>query len=179
MMQSNLFINWLRINTKINKINGFTFIQLMVAIGIAGIMLAAAIPSFNLMMNNARLERASENFASYLMFAKSKANNGDTVYLAISAGTNWCYGLNSTAGCSCATSGSCGYLEVDSSKYQGVTMTNSSGISQLLFTGNSGAISSTLQITFTNSDNKSITVIKNKVGTVTVCSNDISHYSGC
>jgi len=175
MMRLIIFID----RNSIRKNNGFTFIQLMVAIGIAAIMLAAAIPSFNLMMDNAKLEKVSENFSSYLLWAKSKANNGDDVYLSITDGTNWCYGLNSTAGCNCSTSSSCGYLQVDSSKYDGITMNNSSGITQLQFPDNSGTISSTLEVTFTNSNNTSITVIKNKIGTVTVCSDDIAHYSGC
>ena len=170
-----IFIN---INT-INKSKGFTFIQLMVAIGIAGVLLAAAVPSFNLMMNNARLEKASENFSSYLMWAKSKADNGNAVYLSITGGTNWCYGFNSTAGCNCATSGSCEYLQIKSSEYSGITMTNNSGVTQLQFTSYSGTISSSLNVTFTNSDNISITVNRNQIGTVTVCSDDIAHYSGC
>lgn len=161
------------------NLNGFTFIQLMVSIGIAGILLAVAIPNFSKLMNSAKLEKASESFTSHLMWAKSKSNSGSDIYMSITDGTNWCFGFSSTAGCNCNTSGSCGYLAITSADYSGISLTNNSGITNMEIPDNSGTISSTLQLTFTNGDGISIIINKNQAGLITVCSDNIPHYSGC
>ncbi len=55
------------------KYSGFTLIELMVTVGIAGIVIALAIPSMSAFVKNERLTSASNNLLADIMLARNKA----------------------------------------------------------------------------------------------------------
>ncbi|MCP4235443.1 MAG: prepilin-type N-terminal cleavage/methylation domain-containing protein [Aestuariibacter sp.] len=55
------------------KYSGFTLIELMVTVGIAGIVMAFAIPSMSAFVKNERLTSASNNLLADIMLARNKA----------------------------------------------------------------------------------------------------------
>lgn len=56
-----------------NKYSGFTLLELLITIGIAGIVMALAIPNISELIKNERLVSASNNLLADLMLARSKA----------------------------------------------------------------------------------------------------------
>lgn len=58
---------------KINKISGFTLVELMITVAIAMILVTLAIPSFSLMINNAKVTSLTNEFVAALNLARSEA----------------------------------------------------------------------------------------------------------
>ena len=68
--------------------SGFTLLELIVAISIAGILMAMAIPSFSDMMRNSRLTTYTNEFVAALNLARSEAvKRGATVHVRKIGGT--------------------------------------------------------------------------------------------
>ncbi len=69
---------------------GFTLIELIVTVAIAGIVMAFAVPNMSQFVKNERLTSYSNNLIADLMFARSEAvkQNLQTVLCASSNGTN-------------------------------------------------------------------------------------------
>lgn len=73
--------------------NGFTLIELMVAVAIAAILLAVAVPSFNAMLAGNRLATQTNDVIGAVLFARSEAirrNRTITFCRAASATANTC-----------------------------------------------------------------------------------------
>lgn len=87
---------------------GFTLIELMITVAIAGIIATMAVPSFQRMLERNRLKEAVESLKSDLMFARTEAikRSADIVVSRISGDNGaWCYGITTnTAGCDCSAS---------------------------------------------------------------------------
>ncbi|MQM39534.1 hypothetical protein KBTX_03563 [wastewater metagenome] len=77
----------------INKIRGFTLIELMLTVIVAAILLAIAVPSFRAFIQNNQLTTATNQFVTALNMARSEAvKRGRRVYItaaASSAGDEW------------------------------------------------------------------------------------------
>jgi len=72
------------------RVGGFTLIELMVAIVVAAILLAIAVPSFETTLNSGRLATASNELLVSLQTARIEAiryNNRTSVCLSRNAGT--------------------------------------------------------------------------------------------
>lgn len=93
-------------------IKGFTLIEMMVTIVIAGILLALAVPTFLDTIDRNRLKGVAETLRSDLELMKLESiKRSASVFLSIkndnpSAGT-WCYGFSQGANCDCNTANSC------------------------------------------------------------------------
>lgn len=73
--------------------NGFTLIELMVAVAIAAILIAVAVPSFNAMIAGNRLATQTNDVIGAIMFARSESirrNRTITFCRAASATANAC-----------------------------------------------------------------------------------------
>ena len=74
---------------------GFTLIELMVTIAIAGILLSLAVPSMTTVIKNNRLQSAVSSFAVDLQFARSEAiKRGQNVTVCPSSDGNSCLGTD-------------------------------------------------------------------------------------
>src|SRR6185436_2230148 len=71
------------------KGNGFTFIELIISVAIAGTIAAIAIPSFSNLVNRNRLDCAASDFLHSLALARSKAAYLKTKVAVIPDGTKW------------------------------------------------------------------------------------------
>lgn len=69
--------------------SGFSLIELMVAIVIMGILMAAAIPSFSSWMQNSQIRTAAESVQNGLQLARTEAVNKNTPVSFTLTGNNW------------------------------------------------------------------------------------------
>ncbi|MFZ0467608.1 MAG: GspH/FimT family pseudopilin [Thiogranum sp.] len=76
-----------------NRENGFTLIELMVTLAIAGILLTVAIPSFNTTIKNNRIVTDANRLVSTIGLARSEAVKlGRTATVCVSADQATCTG---------------------------------------------------------------------------------------
>lgn len=172
--------------------SGFTLIELMIVILIAGILLAIALPSFRDSIDRNRLRSITDTLYGDLQFAKSEAikrNQPMTVDFTTSGGgTTWCYGfrLGSGATCDCtvtdtSAANACvidnALKVVSNTDYPGITMTPST---DFVFDNVRGtAIAGNVSLTSSRSKNTQLFV--NVLGKIHVCSatgnTNVSGYS--
>jgi type IV fimbrial biogenesis protein FimT len=83
---------------------GFTTIELMTTVVIAGILLTLALPSFNDMLARRRLEGQANELVTDLSYAKSEAVQRNRNVLVITGGGGTCYivATSPPTGCDCA-----------------------------------------------------------------------------
>jgi len=78
---------------KINNV-GFTLLELMLVVAIAGVLASIAVPSFSKMIERNRLKEAAESLKSDLMFARTEAIKQSQDIIVNRDTSAWCYGLN-------------------------------------------------------------------------------------
>ncbi len=72
---------------------GFTLIELMIAITILGIVLALALPSYQAFIQNTRLRNAAESIQNGLQIARAEAvKHNAQVRFSLGAGSSWTVG---------------------------------------------------------------------------------------
>lgn len=93
---------------------GFTIIELMVVMVIAGVLLVIAAPSFRDMMDRRRLEGQANEFVIDLGYAKSEAVQRNRNVLLMTGSTGACYAIVAwtdsaarTGSCNCANTPVC------------------------------------------------------------------------
>lgn len=87
------------------KIKGFTLLEVLVVMTIAGILAALAAPAFTKLLERGRLRGAAEQVFNDLQLARTEAikRNADmwVTFSSASPTTNWCYGLRVASTCTC------------------------------------------------------------------------------
>lgn len=87
---------------------GFTLVEMMVAIAVAGILVAIAVPSFSGIAERNRLRNAAEKLRSDVKLARSESlRRNRTVVMSFatsSGGATWCYGMRVDTSCDCTPS---------------------------------------------------------------------------
>lgn len=83
-----MLTNFLKIN-KINKMRGYTLIELMVVLSMVGILASIAIPSFSQQMKNNRLVSNANQLQSVFKFARSEAAKRDEIITLKENSGNW------------------------------------------------------------------------------------------
>jgi len=77
---------------KAKQIYGFTLIELMLAIGIVGILASIGLPSMNYIMNNSRVRTATSDAHISLLLARSEAIKRNVNINLVRSGANWTNG---------------------------------------------------------------------------------------
>lgn len=173
--------------------SGFTVIELMIVIVIAGILLAIALPSFRDSIDRNRLRSITNTLYGDLQFAKSEAikRNQPMIvdFTTSNAGATWCYGfrLGSGAVCDCnvtdtAAANACvidSVLKVvsNTNEYPGIKMTPST---DFVFDNVRGTATAG-NVLLTSSRSKTTQLFVNGLGKIHVCSasgnSNVSGYS--
>lgn len=166
---------------------GFSLIELMVTLVIGGILISTALFMLSESVTNARLRSATEAMYADLLYAQTHATSvSRNVYVKISSGANWCYGLSITSGCDCSAS-SCvinSQLRTNTATdYPNVSLATSNFSNELLFESTRGNVSSGIttspaSFTFTADGDSSIVQV-NDSGVVSYCSDDLAGYPSC
>lgn len=171
--------------------NGFTVIEVLVAMTVLAIALSFAISSFSKMLEKQRLQAAAENFYDMMLIARSESiNRGGNIYVSAVTGSNWCHGIDDTAACTCTTANDC---QVDSinklSNYNDFGNITLSSATTAQFRYNSrrgmpettaGGTLSTSTFTFSSASSDSLSVIVSPVGRLRMCtSTNFRGYSAC
>lgn len=107
---------------------GLTLLELLVALTVAAVLLAVAVPALSGMLHVGRLRGAVDNLHAQLrhaMVESVKRNRAVSVTFRLAAdGQGWCYGLSEDAACDCRVAASCVYDGVErvarSADYPGV-----------------------------------------------------------
>lgn len=91
----------------IRRHTGSTLIEVMISVAILGILASIAVPSFQELLERARVQAAAEAVYAQLAFSRSESikQNRD-LFVSITPGVSatWCVGLSNTASaCNCGT----------------------------------------------------------------------------
>jgi prepilin-type N-terminal cleavage/methylation domain-containing protein len=95
--------------------SGFTVVELLIAVTVAAIILALAMPSYQDVINKRAVTNSAERAATMLALARSESvkRNLPITVKVDTAGNSFCLGLTSAADCNCfAAAGETNYCEV-------------------------------------------------------------------
>jgi type IV fimbrial biogenesis protein FimT len=156
---------------------GLTFVELLVTITVAAVLLAVAIPSFSAMLHASRLRGAEDNLKAHLRYAMAesvKRNRSISVtFKASTDGAMWCYGMSEASSCDCGVAGSCVYDAVErvvrSADYTGVGVTVSVSNGRFSFQPKRNTVTAG-SITFTAASGKKLRTVASGYGRIRVCS---------
>lgn len=170
---------------------GFTLVELMAALAVAAIILTMAVPSFSAMMERNRLKAAANALYEDIRFARTMAiKNNKTIFVSVTTGDNWCYGLSDAGVCNCGTADSCKVDGVDrvlsGSEFSGITMPTSSvtiaGGTSFAFEPRRGVAQDSAGVwrngalALSSSSGESIQTAVSSVGRVSQCSSNVGGY---
>lgn len=81
---------------------GFTLLELLIALAIAGVLAATAVPSFADMLVRRRLQSVAEQLRADIALARHEAGRrGQPVHLVFQPGARWCYALGTSPALDC------------------------------------------------------------------------------
>lgn len=182
-----------------NKLRGFTVIELMVTLAIMAILLVVAVPSFSGLIDQRRLKNQTEAIRDYLRIARSEAtrqssySTASTGYKLVSATINpntpWMIGLsNSTTACTDDTSckinlanGAQTY-RMQANECAGCTMATGTGAAVVMTFSMRGVLRNGANtITVTSPQGRSLRIDINAIGRTSICSptGNVSGYATC
>lgn len=155
--------------------SGFTFIEIIVTLFVIAILATASIPLVRHLLIENRIKAAAENFAQYARFARSEAiSRQQDIYMVFQTGAGWCYGIHTSASCTCSPTNTCSLGSETSTGYTGVSISTSSLSSNNFYFDSIRALpSQSPEITF-QVGTKSITVKISRLGQVALCATNIS-----
>lgn len=128
--------------------NGFTLIELIVTLTIAGILATAAVPSFRSFVASQRIKTASFDLIAALTQARSEAIKRNTyVSMCRASGSSWEGGWSIGIGNTCPVT----TVLRSQSAYSNLSITDSANTSPVTFGGNGRLSSTTTKFTITAS----------------------------
>lgn len=149
---------------------GITLLEVMVVVGIIGILAGIAVPSYQDTIERNRLKQAVESLKSDLQLARTEAiKRSQNVVVSRSPGNAgaWCYGLNVTSSCTCSTAGSCSIRTVSGSDFSAAVNMVAGSSNNSTFNFRRGTIGPN-NVTFSTS-NYTARVVFSNTGRISVC----------
>lgn len=108
--------------------NGFSLIEMLIAIAVVAIILTIGMPSFKAMFDGNKLKGGSDALYFMLNLAKTESiKRNANIYLAVQSGENWCVGIteNQASNCDCNIKGmtnGCDITSVSSLSFKNLTL---------------------------------------------------------
>lgn len=168
--------------------SGVTLIEMLVVIAVVAIISTLAVPAFSSWIDRSRLVGAAEVIAQDMLLAKSQAiSSNSAVSLsfspAASAGATWCYGLVvGTSACDCTTANSCALRVVNSTEFNGITLSSTTfNSNSFYFDTVRSTASAAGYVQLASSAGSGMRVQMNASGKATLCvsAGSFSGYAGC
>ncbi len=167
---------------------GLTFIELLMAIAIVGVIAGLAVPSLQAVYEKKRLTRVAEDFYNNVKFAHSESiKRQSNIFVNIKTGSTWCYALDSDSTCDCSQANDCQFdgksVVVRSTDYPSTSI-SSAGFSgtgsspYISFEGVRGTASNSGTLVV-NMSSRNVSITTNKLGISETCSNDLNSYKAC
>ncbi len=169
----------------VGRVSGFTLIELLLALTVASLLLAVALPSYQSLRQEQMVRAATQAIYTDVMLLKSEAvkRNQTLNLLLFNSGTsNWCYRVHIDGSCnSCADA--CSSIEgrkgVNASEFPGITLVASysetaTNIRPLNISPRRGTL--TAGNIAISSGSYAMRVVTNNVGRVRTCA--VSNVSG-
>ena len=168
--------------SEIRQRQGLTLIEVLVMLLIVAILALIAIPLFTSLIQTYRVSTAAEQLYTTLQYARTEAVKRNTnVYVSVTTGDTWCYGVNTGSACTCSTAGSCnlGSVSAPGAQLLSLCATGLSSNSMYFDTIHGGA-SAASTFTFTlYGQSTLITTSVSQLGNIQTCSTGISGYTAC
>lgn len=164
-----------------NTNNGFSLVELIIALAITAILTVIAVPSLITYVQKSRLTGAGQRLYYAIQTARSEAVKRNTnVYVSIVVGTNWCYGVNTGASCNCSTANSCNLGTTSAANTSLSLAITGFSSSSVRFEPIHGAANASGKATFTTADGlNNITVKVGLLGNPILCSSTLTGYQAC
>jgi len=173
-----------------SKHSGFTLIELMITLAVLAILVALAAPSFSDILDRRKLNGASEELFSTLVFAKTETIKRNTpVHISFAGtGATWCYGLSVNSSCDCSDNAPACTIDgvtkiISQVDYSGVSVDAASSTlddNSTSFNPRRGAAATSGTLTFSIPSGDEISVELSTVGRVKLCSAEgTSGHSSC
>lgn len=169
-------------NNMMSHQKGFSLIELLVVIGIVGIITSIAIPAFDTMIQRNRLKAALQSVQDDLQLARTQAiKQSRNVVFSIKrktgttiSGDTWCYGLTVNASCNCdpnddgaTTDSTCEIKTVSSASFIGARFQTDT-VSNIAFDFRRGTTTAT-ELPFSSSSTYRSDVYVDAAGRVRMC----------
>jgi type IV fimbrial biogenesis protein FimT len=157
--------------------NGFTLVELLVTIAVAGILFVLAAPSFNSFIDKYRAKRAADTLSAFLINAKTEAIKRNApvraVFQTADSGATWCAGMTTAGTCDCTVANACQIDGVDrlvrGTDFKGIVLTSPADEALFSFTPQRGtANSGNAQVQ--SSEGLQVRVIVTGTGRIRLCS---------
>ena len=171
---------------------GFTLIELMTVVAVAGIVMTAALPSLSGVIETRRIEGVATQMASDLQFARSEAvlrnQSVRVTFQADAAGAAACYVVHtgSAGQCQCNASGPA-HCEGDAQAIKTVALDSDQRVSlqanvaTMVFDPLHGTATPTAMLRITGTQGRAVHQVVNIMGRVRSCSPQaaVSGYRAC
>jgi len=174
----------------ISKLKGYSFIEVIIILGIIGIIASIAISSYSNSISTTHLKNTANQIYSDLKLAKSEAlKQNKTIFVSFSGNnTNWCYGVNEDSPCNCNEKNSCQLYDVEkvvsSDELNNIQLQKAKfagGGTSTAFDPNRGfAIGNGVRngsIWLKANNDNQVAIIINRMGRVRYCSPQLAGYS--
>lgn len=179
---------WLHKAPRARNGEGFTLLELLITITIVGILVALAVPSFKDTFERRRVKTVAETVASDLRLARSEAivrgpTDSLTVEFTIS-GSVWSYEITDSAGATVVSRSSADFyqglvgLTVSNSDFGDADTDSNRDFSLDALRGLSADGNGTVVVA-SSSSSYSITIRRNLLGKVDMCSSSFGEYPAC
>lgn len=164
----------------IQRQDGFTLTELIVAIAVLAIIVALGAPSFFRMVEKERLELAVESVIADFNFFRQEGLKRRVPDFAFNVhdGTGWCYGIT-VGSCSCTIVNNCSVRQVTGSDFNGIA-TVSSSVAKYSYDWVRGTVTAGT-ITFNTPGGYDLRIVINGLGRASICSpsDNVPAYQSC